>query len=351
MLSTGSNDKSMDFTNKDKNIENDEKVDNRKGVLYRTNLGVNTDDTLPINNIGRIMKLSIPENGKISRESKVLMQKLSREFICSISLYAGEICTYNKRKVINGEDIINALSYFGYDEYKFVLLDYLEKWGGIKNSKNSRIINNSTLYTECGYSGTNGHNETAYKDDRTIRDYSQTKNNIYINNIVDCTGTGNVTLNTTPSFSTRNSSFKCEFSNNNLSLGGYPVYAADECIINEYGKRNKYFVSESSIELTRNRRIELYNRNDSSGISVYKSVDDNNDVDSMNSFNHTNCGVISTTHPTLFGPSDSKNRSNFVKQDKPKNHNNGNFINLSDKFTCGLSNECNKEDLVYCYLK
>ncbi|KAJ1612491.1 CCAAT-box DNA binding protein subunit B [Cryptosporidium canis] len=101
----------------------------------------NSDLSLPINNIGRMMKLSVPGTAKISRESKVLMQRISKDFIGCISSQAGEICTNNKRRVLNGEDIINALYSFGFGDYTDTLINYLNIWRGVKHSRGIRPFN------------------------------------------------------------------------------------------------------------------------------------------------------------------------------------------------------------------
>lgn len=102
----------------------------------------NSDLSLPINNIGRMMKLSIPGSAKISRESKMLMQQISKDFIGCISSQAGEICTSNKRRVLNGEDIINALSSFGFGDYTGTLINYLNVCRGLKQSRNIKSFSN-----------------------------------------------------------------------------------------------------------------------------------------------------------------------------------------------------------------
>ncbi|KAH8583170.1 CCAAT-box DNA binding subunit B [Cryptosporidium sp. chipmunk genotype I] len=101
-----------------------------------------SDLSLPINNIGRMMKLSIPGSAKISRESKMLMQQISKDFIGCISSHAGEICSSNKRRVLNGEDIINALSSFGFGDYTGTLINYLNIWRGVKQSRNIKSYTN-----------------------------------------------------------------------------------------------------------------------------------------------------------------------------------------------------------------
>merc|ERR1711970_1041428 len=63
------------------------------------------DIFLPIANVARIMKNSIPPNGKIAKEAKECVQECVSEFISFITSEAAERCQQEKRKTINGEDI------------------------------------------------------------------------------------------------------------------------------------------------------------------------------------------------------------------------------------------------------
>ncbi|OII76763.1 hypothetical protein cand_027840 [Cryptosporidium andersoni] len=102
--------------------------------------------SLPINNIGRMMRVSLPSCAKISRESKVLMQHFSKEFIGSISSKAGELCSLNKRKVLSGDDIIKALSECGFGNYVETLDTYLAFWRGSKSKNQHSGIKNNQSY-------------------------------------------------------------------------------------------------------------------------------------------------------------------------------------------------------------
>ena len=63
------------------------------------------DIFLPIANVARIMKNSIPQNGKIAKEAKECVQECVSEFISFITSEAAERCQQEKRKTINGEGI------------------------------------------------------------------------------------------------------------------------------------------------------------------------------------------------------------------------------------------------------
>ncbi|XP_033114716.1 nuclear transcription factor Y subunit beta-like isoform X1 [Anneissia japonica] len=86
------------------------------------------DRFLPIANVARIMKTSIPANGKISKEAKECVQECVSEFISFITSEASERCHQEKRKTINGEDILFAMSNLGFDNYVEPLKVYLQKY-------------------------------------------------------------------------------------------------------------------------------------------------------------------------------------------------------------------------------
>merc|ERR1712189_25147 len=86
------------------------------------------DIFLPIANVARIMKNSIPQNGKIAKEAKECVQECVSEFISFITSEAAERCQQEKRKTINGEDILFALNTLGFDPYVEPLKLYLTKY-------------------------------------------------------------------------------------------------------------------------------------------------------------------------------------------------------------------------------
>ncbi|CAC5418294.1 NFYB [Mytilus coruscus] len=86
------------------------------------------DRFLPIANVSRIMKNSIPKSGKIAKDAKECVQECVSEFISFITSEASERCHQEKRKTINGEDILFAMSTLGFDSYVEPLKLYLQKY-------------------------------------------------------------------------------------------------------------------------------------------------------------------------------------------------------------------------------
>jgi histone H3/H4 len=85
------------------------------------------DRYLPIANINRIMRKSLPNSAKISKDAKECVQECVSEFVSFITSEASEKCVNEKRKTINGDDIIVALSALGFDNYVEPLRLYLHK--------------------------------------------------------------------------------------------------------------------------------------------------------------------------------------------------------------------------------
>lgn len=105
------------------------------------------DRYLPVANIGRIIKNNLPKEVKLSKEAKETFQECVSEFISFITSEASERCLSDKRKTINGEDLIQSLSALGFDHYKNILKVYLDKYRdsqkAIPNNPNSNENNNN----------------------------------------------------------------------------------------------------------------------------------------------------------------------------------------------------------------
>ncbi|KAM4712171.1 nuclear transcription factor Y, beta a isoform 1-T2 [Anableps anableps] len=86
------------------------------------------DIYLPIANVARIMKNAVPQTGKIAKDAKECVQECVSEFISFITSEASERCHQEKRKTINGEDILFAMSTLGFDMYVDPLKLYLQKF-------------------------------------------------------------------------------------------------------------------------------------------------------------------------------------------------------------------------------
>ncbi|GFR59171.1 nuclear transcription factor Y subunit beta [Elysia marginata] len=94
------------------------------------------DRFLPIANVARIMKKAVPSTGKIAKDAKECVQECVSEFISFITSeyplthhrMASDRCHQEKRKTINGEDILFAMSTLGFDNYVEPLKLYLQKY-------------------------------------------------------------------------------------------------------------------------------------------------------------------------------------------------------------------------------
>jgi len=86
------------------------------------------DRWLPIANVARIMKTALPENAKIAKEAKECMQECVSEFISFITSEASEKCQQEKRKTVNGEDILFAMTSLGFENYGEALKIYLARY-------------------------------------------------------------------------------------------------------------------------------------------------------------------------------------------------------------------------------
>ncbi|KAI8081322.1 histone-fold-containing protein [Halteromyces radiatus] len=86
------------------------------------------DRFLPIANVARIMKKSLPDNAKIAKEAKECVQECVSEFISFITSEASDRCQQEKRKTINGEDILWAMQSLGFENYAEALKIYLGKY-------------------------------------------------------------------------------------------------------------------------------------------------------------------------------------------------------------------------------
>ncbi|XP_077287891.1 uncharacterized protein LOC143912467 isoform X2 [Arctopsyche grandis] len=86
------------------------------------------DRFLPIANIAKIMKRAIPDNGKIAKDAREILQECVSEFISFVTSEASDRCRFEKRKTINGEDILFAMTTLGFDNYVEPLKVYLQKY-------------------------------------------------------------------------------------------------------------------------------------------------------------------------------------------------------------------------------
>ncbi|GMP85214.1 hypothetical protein CsSME_00038456 [Camellia sinensis var. sinensis] len=86
------------------------------------------DRFLPIANISRIMKKALPANGKIAKDAKETVQECVSEFISFVTSEASDKCQREKRKTINGDDLLWAMATLGFEEYIDPLKVYLSRY-------------------------------------------------------------------------------------------------------------------------------------------------------------------------------------------------------------------------------
>ena len=91
-------------------------------------VGREQDRYLPIANIGRIMKRALPKNGKIAKDAKDVVQECVSEFISFITSEASDKCQRERRKTINGDDLLWAMDVLFFKEYIEPLTLYLKKF-------------------------------------------------------------------------------------------------------------------------------------------------------------------------------------------------------------------------------
>ncbi|KAG6483809.1 nuclear transcription factor Y subunit B-1-like [Zingiber officinale] len=93
------------------------------------------DRLLPIANVGRIMKRTLPPNAKLSKEAKETVQECVSEFISFITGEASDKCRREKRKTVNGDDVCWALDALGFDDYVQPMRRYLHKYRELEGEK------------------------------------------------------------------------------------------------------------------------------------------------------------------------------------------------------------------------
>ncbi|KAK5663301.1 hypothetical protein OQA88_3729 [Cercophora sp. LCS_1] len=106
--------------------------------------------------VARIMKNALPENAKIAKEAKECMQECVSEFISFITSEASEKCHQEKRKTVNGEDILFAMTSLGFENYAEALKIYLSKYR--EQSQSNRGEGQPNRPNSQGYGAASGSN-------------------------------------------------------------------------------------------------------------------------------------------------------------------------------------------------
>lgn len=104
------------------------------------------------------MKTELPGNAKIAKDAKESIQECVSEFISFITSEASDKCLQEKRKTINGDDLLWAMSTLGFDKYIDPLKLYLSKYrDSVKGEKPEKKPSAaSARKNEGGSSGNSG---------------------------------------------------------------------------------------------------------------------------------------------------------------------------------------------------
>lgn len=131
--------------------ENGEFGTNEDGFSFREVEIREQDRFLPVANIARIMKKVLPNNAKIAKDAKEGIQECVSEFISFITSEASDKCQQEKRKTINGDDLLWAMSTLGFEKYveplKLYLGKYRESVKGEKPEKKATIRQKEPVFT------------------------------------------------------------------------------------------------------------------------------------------------------------------------------------------------------------
>ncbi|KMZ60725.1 hypothetical protein ZOSMA_57G00610 [Zostera marina] len=103
-----------------------------------------SDRFLPIANVSRIMKRALPINAKISKEAKETIQECVSEFVSFITGEASEKCHSEKRKTINGDDLLWSMYRLDFDSYTIPLKIYLEKYRESERERSNNSLSQQT---------------------------------------------------------------------------------------------------------------------------------------------------------------------------------------------------------------
>ena len=86
------------------------------------------DRFLPVANIARIVKRALPPQAKIAKDAKDTIQESVSEFISFVTSEASDKCKQEKRKTVNGDDILWAMTTLGFEDYLEPLKLYLTRF-------------------------------------------------------------------------------------------------------------------------------------------------------------------------------------------------------------------------------
>ncbi|URE31208.1 Histone-like transcription factor (CBF/NF-Y) and archaeal histone [Musa troglodytarum] len=96
------------------------------------------------------MKKALPANAKISKDAKETVQECVSEFISFVTGEASDKCQREKRKTINGDDLLWAMTTLGFEDYVEPLKVYLQRFREMEGEKMGA---SSSSHKEAGGAG------------------------------------------------------------------------------------------------------------------------------------------------------------------------------------------------------
>lgn len=121
------------------------------------------DRFLPVANIARIMKTVLPPNAKVGKDAKEAIQECVSEFISFITSEASDKCVQEKRKTINGDDILWAMSTLGFDPYILPLETFLAKYRDVAKADKPDKKPVSAIKAASAVSHVDRHSDISYQ--------------------------------------------------------------------------------------------------------------------------------------------------------------------------------------------
>ena len=107
------------------------------------------DRWLPLANISKIMKLSVPEMAKIAKDAKLIIQNSASEFIAIVTCKAKDIAVSESRKAITGDDLIRAMAELDMPYLSSITKVYFDQYKKTTNTyasmyfdQNDKFLNN-----------------------------------------------------------------------------------------------------------------------------------------------------------------------------------------------------------------
>lgn len=116
----------------------DEQESNLDTILLNENLSID-NFVFPKSIITKICKSVINSNDGekylLAKDTQIIIQRASILFINFIYHHAKQLVKANNRKIVNADDIINALSIVGFSNFKFLLDNELDAFNKRKEAK------------------------------------------------------------------------------------------------------------------------------------------------------------------------------------------------------------------------